>query len=48
MTVISKLNAGNRHMSKVVLPSDEYFSSIINRNKPVKGGFSSGDRNGIT
>lgn len=27
-------------MSKVVLPSDEYYSHIINRNKIVKEGFS--------
>lgn len=27
-------------MSKVVLPSDEYYSNIINRNKTLKEGFS--------
>lgn len=39
MSVISKLNVGNRYMSKVVLPSDGYYSSIINRNNTVKENF---------
>jgi hypothetical protein len=39
MAVVSKLNVGNGYMSKVALPSDGFYYSIINRNKPVKGDF---------